>query len=89
MKSGSACLSPQPHNLLQYFTIYDIMLKISSEGRGFSMPPIQEKRYLISSNDLDDIKRYIRDKRRPGAFLGMVDNLISVEEDKDEISMKP
>lgn len=65
------------------------MLKISSEGRGFSMPPIQEKRYLISSNDLDDIKRYIRDKRRPGAFLGMVDTLISVEEDKDEISMKP
>ncbi|WP_404459733.1 hypothetical protein [Sutcliffiella horikoshii] len=53
------------------------------------MPPIQEKRYLISSNDLDDIKRYIRDKRRPGAFLGMVDTLISVEEDKDEISMKP
>ncbi|MCA1322439.1 hypothetical protein LC085_21420 [Bacillus tianshenii] len=38
---------------------------------------------------MDDIKKYIRDKRRPGAVLEIVESLISVMEEEDEIVMKP
>jgi hypothetical protein len=52
---------------------------------------IKEERYLISSHDLDDIKKYIRAKRRPGAVLEIVGTLISVseEEEENEIVLKP
>lgn len=51
--------------------------------------PIKEERYLISRYDLEDIKKYIRAKRRPSAVLDIVGPLISVIEEEDEIVLKP